>query len=160
MRLMMVAVFILIFGVIVVRADDPMVTADPRDRLEVLDKRIPVPLLPQMALHQKQNMREHLESVQGIVAGLYSKDFKAIETTATKMGYTEEMGQMCQRMGAGAEGFAEKAIQFHKTADGIVLAAKKHDQKEVLDHLQNTLSLCTSCHATYRQEIVDERSLR
>lgn len=45
-------------------------STSPDARLDALDNRIPVPLLAQMALHQKQNMRAHLESVQGIVAGL------------------------------------------------------------------------------------------
>nr|MBP9088338.1 hypothetical protein [Kofleriaceae bacterium] len=38
--------------------------------LDQLDTRKPMPLLPMMANHQKQNMREHLEAVQGIMAAL------------------------------------------------------------------------------------------
>jgi cytochrome c556 len=134
--------------------------SDPTTELNQLDKRIPVPLLPHMALHQKQNMREHLESVQGIIAGLSKKDFKAIAESASKMGFTPEMGQMCEHMGAGAAGFTEKAIHFHKTADTIVLAAKHRDQKGVLTALKGTLTQCTSCHATYRQQIVDEEMMK
>jgi hypothetical protein len=130
--------------------------SDPTMELNQADNRVPVPLVPHMALHQKQNMREHLESVQGIIDGLLRKDFKGIETAASKMGFTEMMGQMCQKMGAGAEGFTEKAITFHKTADQIAIYARKKDEKGVLSSLHRTLSQCTSCHATYRQQVVDE----
>jgi cytochrome c556 len=137
-------------------ASQAMAATDPSTELNQLDKRVPVPLLPHMAVHQKQNMREHLESVQGIIDGLQKKDFKAIEASASKMGFTPEMGQMCQRMGAGAEGFSEKAITFHKTADQIAVFARKKDQKGVLNTLHQTLAQCTSCHSTYRQQVVDE----
>lgn len=128
--------------------------------LDSLDTRIPVPLLPHMALHQKQNMREHLESVQGIIDGLNRKDFKAIETAAAKMGFSEEMGKMCERMGAGAPGFTEQALSFHKNADLIAAAARKRDTQAVLISLQNTLSKCTACHAAFRQEIVSEATMK
>jgi cytochrome c556 len=130
--------------------------SDPMTELNQMDKRTPVPLIPHMANHQKQNMREHLESVQEIIAGLMKTDYKAVETAASKMGLTPEMQQMCQRMGAGAAGFSEKAIQFHKSADQIAAFARKKDQKGVLNSLNRTLTQCTSCHATYRQQVVDE----
>jgi DNA-binding MarR family transcriptional regulator len=38
--------------------------------LDRMDTRAPVPLLPMMANHQKQNMRDHLVAVQEIVAAL------------------------------------------------------------------------------------------
>jgi cytochrome c553 len=133
-----------------------MAMSDPTTELNQLDKRTPVPLLPHMALHQKQNMREHLESVQGIIAGLSRDDYKAVAQYAAQMGFTPEMGQMCEHMGAGAEGFSEKAIHFHKTADTIVQAAKKRDRNGVMKALNSTLTQCTSCHATYRQQVMDE----
>ncbi len=47
--------------------------------LDELDARAPIPLLPMMANHQKENMRDHLVAVQEIVAALASNDFAAIE---------------------------------------------------------------------------------
>lgn len=135
---------------------EPKSTADPTMELNQMDKRVPVPLTPHMAHHQKQNMREHLESVQAIVAGLMKQDFKAIEVSATQMGFTPEMGKMCQHMGAGADGFSERAVQFHKTADEIAKFARKKDQAGVFRALNHTLTQCTSCHATYRQQVVDQ----
>ena len=79
--------------------------ADSHAKLAALDTRTPVPLVPMMANHQKQSMRDHLVVVQEIVASLASKDFAAIERTASRIGYSEEMGTMCSHMGAGAAGF-------------------------------------------------------
>ena len=128
---------------------------DPAMELDRMDQRTPVPLSPHMALHQKQNMRDHLEAIQAIIAGLAKKDFPAIETAAARMGFSKEMEGMCQRMGAGAPGFSDRAIKFHKTADEIAVYARKKDEKGVLDGLNRTLEQCSSCHATYRQQIVD-----
>jgi hypothetical protein len=65
-----------------------------------MDSRKPVPLLPMMANHQKQNMREHLVAVQQIVAALAIDDYSAIEQAAGRIGFSEQMGQMCTQMGA------------------------------------------------------------
>lgn len=120
------------------------------------DTRTPLPLSLPMANHQKQNMRAHLEAVQAIVAGLAGKDFPVIETAASAMGYSREMEGQCQRMGAGAPGFAERAIAFHRTADEIAAAARRKDADGVLTSLSRTLAQCTGCHANYKQEILGE----
>lgn len=121
-----------------------------------MDGRAPVPLLPMMANHQKQNMREHLEAVQQIIAALAAQDFGAVERAAGRIGFSEQMGQMCTHMGAGAKGFTEQAIAFHHTADRISEAARKKDQAQVLVELSATLQTCTACHAAWRQDVVDE----
>jgi hypothetical protein len=126
--------------------------------LERLDKRKPVPLSPMMANHQKQNMREHLEAVQGIVSSLSRDDFAGVEKAAKTMGYSEEMKQMCTHMGAGAPGFTDTAINFHKTADTIAEAARFKNRAAVLQALDATLKTCTGCHVQFRQQIVDEGS--
>ena len=123
--------------------------------LDRLDSRLPVPLLPMMANHQKQNMREHLVAVQEIVAGIGANDFAAIEKASKRIGYSEQMGQMCSHMGAGAQGFTEQALTFHHTADKIEDAARSSDMKAVLSALNETLNTCTSCHATFKQHVVD-----
>ncbi len=132
----------------------------PQQRLDKIDPRVPVPLLPHMALHQKQNMREHLEAVQGVTIGIANSDFNSIALAASRMGYTEEMASMCQHMGAGAKGFTEKALSFHKSADRIADAAKQKDMNGVLRQLSETLTHCTSCHTTFRQQIVTDSEMR
>jgi len=128
--------------------------------LDGMDKRAPVPLLPMMANHQKQNMRDHLVAVQEIVSGLATEDFAAVELAAGRIGFSEQMGQMCTHMGAGAPSFTEQALAFHHAADEISAAAKKRDRAGVAKALDATLKTCTSCHAAWKQQIVDEATWR
>ncbi len=124
--------------------------------LDAMDERVAVPLLPMMAHHQKQNMRDHLLAVQQIVEGLSAKDYPAVEAAARRIGFSEQMGQMCTHMGAGAPGFTERALDFHHTADGIADAARSRDADAVLRALTKTLATCTDCHASFKQRVVDE----
>ncbi len=135
----------------------PTGTASPAcEALDVLDGRTPVPLLPMMAHHQKENMRDHLVAVQEIVGALAAKDFAAVEKAAARIGYSEQMGHQCSHMGAGAPGFTEQALVFHRTADRIGEAARKQDEAGVLAALGATLSTCTGCHAGFKQQVVDD----
>jgi hypothetical protein len=129
-------------------------TASPQSALDELDQRRPVPLLPVMAQHQKQNMREHLEAVQAVVAAAGEGDFDGVAVAARRMGYSESMGRMCEHMGASAPGFTEQALSFHHTADEIALAAARHDGPGVLVALSATLRACTGCHTTFKQRVV------
>jgi hypothetical protein len=126
------------------------------EQLDRIDGRSPVPLLPAMASHQKQSMRDHLAAVQEIVAALSVADFRGVETAAARIGFSAAMGQMCTHMGAGAPGFSERAIEFHHTADRIGAAAREQDAARVLMALGATLQACTSCHAVWKQQVVDE----
>jgi len=123
---------------------------------DALDTRIPVPLLPRMAQHQRENMRDHLAAVQEILASVAQNDFAGVEKAAARIESSAQMQAMCQHMGMGAPGFTELALNFHRTADAIAPAARKRDEKEVLKALSATVSTCVGCHATYRQQIVDE----
>jgi hypothetical protein len=128
----------------------------PAAVLDRLDDRTPVPLLPMMASHQKQEMRDHLVAVQEIVAALAGDDFAAVERAAVRIGASEEAQQMCAHMGAGAPGFTEQALAFHRGADRIVAAAREADRTRVLAELGATVEACTSCHAQWKQQVVDE----
>lgn len=130
--------------------------ASAQSALDALDTRKPVPLVPMMAQHQKQNMRDHLQAVQAITKALAAKDFAGVETAASSIGYSQQEEQMCTHMGAGAPGFTEAALQFHHTADTIAEAARKRDADAVLAALTSTLATCTGCHATYKQQVVDD----
>lgn len=127
----------------------------PVDALNALDPRKPVPLQPMMAWHQKQNMQQHLVAIGEINEGLARQDWDAVIKAAGAIGTSPEMTQMCQHMGAGAEGFTEMALEFHQRADGIKAAAQKKDRAAVLEATAHTIKACTSCHATWRQDVVD-----
>jgi cytochrome c556 len=119
------------------------------------DHRAPVRLLRMMAEHQKANMRDHLVAVQQIVASLAANDFDGIVTAAGRIGYSDAMAQMCTHMGAATPGFTAMALNFHRTADAVVVGARDKDGAAVLAALNRTLQTCTGCHAAFRQEVVD-----
>jgi len=124
--------------------------------VDELDARAALPLLPMMATHQKQNMRDHLLAVQEVVTALAGDDFAAVERAARRLGFSEPMARMCTHMGAAAPGFTERALAFHRTADTIGVAARRHDHSAVVQALGTTLSSCTDCHAAFKQQLVDE----
>ncbi len=130
--------------------------SSPLAALDTMDGRAPVPLLPMMADHQKQNMRDHLVAVQEIVVAIATDDFAGVERAAGRIGFSEQMGQMCTHMGAGAPGFTEQALAFHRNADRIAAAARDRDRSAVLTELGSTLKTCTACHAAWKQQVVDE----
>lgn len=145
----------------------PTRSSEPTDRkstplanapqlVDPFDQRSPVPLLPRMAAHQRENMRDHLAAVQEILAAISAGDFAGVERSAARIGYSEQMEQMCSHMGAGAPGFTDMALSFHRTADTITAAAKARDTTATLKALSATVQTCVGCHATYRQHIVDE----
>lgn len=120
------------------------------------DTRVPVPLLAFMAERQRKHMRDHLAAVQEIVASVAAKDFEGVAASASRMGVSEDERPMFQRMGKASPAFKQMAMGFHQSSRTIVEAAKKEDEKEVLTALSATMSLCVACHATFKQEVVDE----
>lgn len=128
------------------------------DTLDQMDTRAPVPLLPMMAHHQKENMRDHLVAVQEIVTALAMDDFEGVERAAGRIGFSEQMGQMCTHIGRGAPDFTEQALNFHHTADRITTAARERDRARTMTELGATLKTCTSCHAAWKQQVVDEQT--
>ncbi len=132
--------------------------SQPIAELDAMDPRQPVPLQPMMAWHQKQNMQEHLVAIQGITDGLASGDWEKVAKASALIESSPQMQQMCRHMGAGAEGFTELALEFHRRADEIGKAAKAQDIQATLAATSHTLAACTSCHASYRQDVVDAKT--
>lgn len=57
--------------------------------LDRMDGRVALPLLPMMANHQKQSMRDHLLAVQEIITAASADDFAGVERVAGRIGYSE-----------------------------------------------------------------------
>jgi cytochrome c556 len=109
-----------------------------------------------MAAHQLTQMRDHLVAIQEVMTAATLNDFTKVERSAARIESSEQMSRMCGHMGAGAPGFTEMALAFHRTADGITTAARKRDTSGVHRAVAATLQTCVACHSTYRQKIVDE----
>ncbi len=106
---------------------DPALESQPMSahaELDALDPRTPVPLQPMMAWHQKQNMQNHLVAIEQITGALPSQDWPKIIKASEEIGTSPAMQQMCEHMGAGAPGFTDMALEFHRRADGIAEAAR------------------------------------
>jgi cytochrome c556 len=70
------------------------------------------------------------------------------------------MATMCDHMGAATPGFSEVARRFHESADEIGEQARAQSVAGILQATATTVSVCTGCHATYKQRIVDEDEWR
>lgn len=127
----------------------------PIIELARMDQRMPVPLQPMMAWHQKQNMMEHLVAIQRITDALAREDWDSVAAGSALIESSPKMERMCNHMGAGADGFTELALRFHRLADKIGVAAKAKDGPAVLRATADTLQACTTCHATYKHDVVD-----
>lgn len=123
------------------------------EELAAMDPRQPVPMPATMASHQKQQMRDHLVAIQGVMAGLAADDLPAVRAAALRLGTSPEMSATCERMGAEAEGFTERALDFHHRADAIAAAAEAGDRGAVIAATADTLHACTACHERFRQEV-------
>jgi len=130
--------------------------ADDTHASEPIESRRPLPLLQMMADHQKQMMRDHLGAVQEIVTALAADDFEAVERAAQRLGFSEEVGRICTRIGAASPEFTREALSFHHTADGIAAAARERNGQRVLAELSTTLQSCRACHSQWKQQVVDE----
>lgn len=128
----------------------------PLRDLAELDTRQPVPLQPMMAWHQKQNMMTHLLAIQHVTAGLADEDWDAVAAASALIEQSPQMQQMCEHMGAGADGFTELALDFHERANAIGEAARAQDGPRALRATATTLEACVGCHARFRQHVVDD----
>lgn len=135
-------------------------TAQPKHNMNITDGRKPLIMTPQMAQHQLANMRDHLEAIEGVVAGLSSKDFKAIQASAKRLASSPEMNQMCEHMGMNTPGFTKMGLALHKSGDELVAAAEKKDFDLVVSKLGATLKTCTACHSAFKQEIVSHQEFQ
>ncbi|RLA62819.1 MAG: hypothetical protein DRQ89_08410 [Epsilonproteobacteria bacterium] len=120
------------------------------------DKRRPVKMTAEMSKHQLKNMRDHLEAIASIVSALAIKDFEKMQKESVRLASSPKMKMMCNNMGKATPGFTEMGLVLHSTADKLVHAAKKKDYDLFVKKLGATLRTCTSCHSTFKQEIVSQ----
>jgi hypothetical protein len=90
-------------------------------------------------------MRDHLLAVQEIVPAIPIDDFAR---TAGRIGYSEQMAQVCTHVRAGAPDFTEKVLHFHHTAGAIAIAARERDRAAVMQALGAMPQTCAACHAS------------
>lgn len=114
------------------------------------DKRTSLDLSPQMKMHQLANMRSYVKAVQSIVGLIADNHFnEASEVAHTKLGMTEGMGKMCNKI--DNDDFKKLGKTFHKSADTLADILKTKDTKKSLQALNTTMGYCVQCHEVFRQ---------
>lgn len=144
----------LILGAQGLQAEPPAAQPGAYQKYDELDTRQAVQMPPMMALHHKQQMQDHLKVVQEMVQAMKTDDFKAVEKAASRIASSEESSQQCSMMGRSNPNYVAQAETFHKTADSIVAAARAKDRAKVMGALGETMTLCVSCHSTFKQQLV------
>jgi hypothetical protein len=118
--------------------------------MPTVDKRISLNLGPAMKQHQLANMRNHLDAVRRIIEAISIDQFEAASQIASEgLGLTTRMEGMCNSF--ENESFRELALTFHKSGDELATVLKSGNAQKSLQALNETMTFCVNCHATYRQ---------
>ena len=118
--------------------------------MPTVDERISLNLGPAMKQHQLANMRNHLDAVRRVIEAVSTDQFEAASQIASEgLGLTTRMEGMCNSF--ENESFRELALTFHKSGDELATVLKSGDAQKSLQALNETMTFCVTCHATYRQ---------
>lgn len=118
--------------------------------MPTVDKRISLNLSPAVKQHQLANMRNHLDAVRRIIEAISTDQFKTASQIASQdLGLTKQMEGMCNSF--DNESFTEMGLAFHKSGDELAAVLKSGNTQKSLQALNETMTFCVSCHATYRQ---------
>lgn len=99
-------------------------------------------------------MRQMLESTEGVVTGLAANELQAIQQAAARSG-TRAPGTVDQAMHASLpESFLRLGMAAHGGFDDIARMAEEGAGRDAMTaRLGEILRQCTACHATYRVEV-------
>jgi len=114
------------------------------------DQRTSLGLSEPMRSNQLAMMRDHLKSVDEIIALIGTEKFdQAAKIAHEKLGLTPGMQKMCSMY--GNDDFRDMGLAFHKSADRLGEVLKRHDTGASLRALHDTMQYCISCHQAFRQ---------
>ncbi len=92
------------------------------------------------------HMREHLSTVQKVVASLALGDFNGASGITEKgFGHGHGVGKK-----AGDEAFSGMENAFEESTEELAKTLKSKDMKKSLAALEDTLQICESCHDTFK----------
>lgn len=103
-------------------------------------------------------MRAFLESIQMITQGLSQDDMTLVVSAAKNVGKEAQGAVPGTLVGKLPLEFKKMGFDTHTRFDQLALNAKEFgDTQTVLTELTIILQNCTSCHATYRLDVVDKK---
>lgn len=116
------------------------------------DERVALGLSRSAEAGLKLTMREHLEALQAIVAGLGRQEFEqAARVAHEELGFPKHH-QAMQREGGSAfpPKYDELAMAHHQRAEDLAKMIPSKDLKTILPQLEKTIGACVACHQAYR----------
>lgn len=117
----------------------------------VEDTRQVIPLTEAEITIVTVEMRQMLESVQGITSGLALGDRKSVVEAASRSGSAMMQELPTQIRMKFPESFTQMGMATHKAFDQIAQKTKSiKDPTFVLKQLSTATQNCVACHATYR----------
>lgn len=130
------------------QAAEPTAPADPRTLVEM-------PATAQSVM--RQDMLNHLSTLNAIVAALGKGDLNGAATTAEQQLGRASMGRHrgTGMMGMGPGRFMSPEMRdigwrMHDAADAFATIARKGDAQKAIAALEQVTTSCVTCHATYR----------
>ena len=121
----------------------------PADKQQ--DERVPLGLSQAAEAGMKLTMREHLEALQAIVAGLGRQEFEqAAKVAHEELGFPKHHQAMQREAGATFPPKYQKlAMAHHQVAEDLAQAIPSKDMKTILQQLERTIKACVLCHVAY-----------
>jgi hypothetical protein len=100
----------------------------------------------------KLTMREHLESLQAIVASLGRQEFEqAAKVAHEELGFPKHHQAMQREAGATfPPKYHELAMAHHQAAEDLAAVIPSRDIKQILPQLDRTMKACIVCHQAFR----------
>jgi len=116
------------------------------------DARVRLDLKPAQREALKLTMREHLESLEAIVAALGRQEYgKAADVAHLELGFPKHHEAMQREQGAALpKRYQELAMGHHQAAEGLAEAIATQEMTPILRQLAKTIQACTACHKAYR----------
>lgn len=116
------------------------------------DERVALGLGPAAEAGMKLTMREHLESLQAIVADMARQEFEqAAKVAHEELGFPKHHQAMEREAGATfPPKYHELAMAHHEEAEDLAKVLPSKDFKRILPQLEKTIGACVACHRAYK----------
>ena len=116
------------------------------------DERVALGLSQSAEAGLRLTMREHVEALQAIVAGLGRQEFdRAAKVAHEELGFPKHHQAMEREAGATfPPKYHELAIAHHQEAEDLAKVIPTKDLKAILPALERTIGARVSCHRAYK----------
>ncbi len=137
-----------------VQAEAPNAMIDPgRPDDSTSDSRVPLNLPPAVREVMNQTMREHLETLQKIVAEMAGGRYdEAASLAHEELGFPKHHQIMQREQGAVfPKRYREMAMDHHRKAEDLAKALSSKEMNKILPALDQTIIGCVNCHRVFKQ---------